>query len=601
MGEATKTAVLKVEKFFQEAEKEIRKIYRSDDPEHYLNFLKYYTDHFPTPAEFIYKDLFDKDPELSGRYQNYTLTELKPGAEVSASVEKCREKHTKRVADYYAQKEAYDRDPQNTQRPNKPDINFTSYFYNGIIKKTLSEEGIVLPYWREKIAKQGYLLQLDSEEADTVRKILFHLAFALKWDVETLERAIKKVLLQPEFNPKDTEEVIFWYCLKHKISYADMCIRYLHYSDTPEFYERYCQDVDVAPDESENTLYMKDALQEIEKHEQENGRDKEMFFRHLWFLKHRNLDSARKTPGKVYWDRFYLFPQAVWMGTGDHEKVSVTAEDLRRIELIRKEHILPEGICLNTMDEILCAAVDAKKKKNIEKSYASAGTEVREGIAAFLGCEADEVPEKLQFLEVKAPYFYKWIKEKLITDIMNGANLIGGHGEASLMELKERMTEDPLEDEQDLSDRKKKRDLSNSVYMKILPLILEKSRKNAYAACTQDLLPKEILVKLFGKLEFTKDMVDKRKRGNVPLTRTEVIATGFISFAYNVFAVNPDIKIPAEVLRRTYISHMKPILTECGFRDIYLLSPFDLFTLMCLMHEDPLAYFLASWEAAGNA
>ena len=594
MGDATQTAVLKVEKFFQESEKEIRRVYKSDDPMHYLNFLKYYIEHFPTPAEFIYKDLFDKDPELSGRYQDYTLTELKPDAELSARVEKCREKHTKRVADYYSQKEAYDRDPESTQRPNKPDFNFTSYFYNGIIKKALSKEEIVLPYWREKIAKQGYLFQLDSAEAATVRKIMFHLAFALKWDVETLELALKKVLLQLEINPKDPEEVIFRYCLKHKISYADMCVKYLYYSDTDVFYTQYQQPDDYAPDESENTLYMKESLEKVIE------LDRDAFFRHIWVLKHRNMTPVRKTPGRVYWDRFYLFPQSVWMGTGDNAKTSVTPEDLCRMELIDPNDTIPEGTSLNTMDDILSAVFDLKKRKSIASSYTSSKPEIQSAIAGFLGCDPEEVPEKLQFLEVKAPYFYKWIKEKLITDIMNGTDITSGYGAESLSELKESIAENPV-GEKNPPAQKEKRDLSDSMYLKILPLILEKSCKNAYASCTQDLLPPPILAKLFGKLKFTRDMVADRKRGDVPLTRTEVIATGFISFAYNIFAVNPDIKIPAEVLRRTYISHMKPILTECGFRDIHLPSPFDLFTLMCLMHEDPLAYFLASWEAAGNA
>jgi len=196
MGETTRTVILKVERFFQEAEKEIRKVYKSGDPMHYLSFLEYYIKHFPTPADFIYKGLYDKDSELSGRYQDYTLSKLKPGAEASVHVEKCREKHTKRVADYYAQKEADDRDPENTKRPNKPDFNFTSYFYNGIIKKKLSKEEMVLPDWHEKIAKQGYLFQLDSTEAATVRKIMFHLAFALEWDLDTLENILKKCLLR---------------------------------------------------------------------------------------------------------------------------------------------------------------------------------------------------------------------------------------------------------------------------------------------------------------------------------------------------------------------------------------------------------------------
>lgn len=49
--------------------------------------------------------------------------------------------------------------------------------------------------------------------------------------------------------------------------------------------------------------------------------------------------------------------------------------------------------------------------------------------------------------------------------------------------------------------------------------------------------------------------------------------------------------------RKAYFVYEASIcLDECGFGDVYLLNPYELFLVSCLLQKDPLEYFLAVWK-----
>lgn len=49
--------------------------------------------------------------------------------------------------------------------------------------------------------------------------------------------------------------------------------------------------------------------------------------------------------------------------------------------------------------------------------------------------------------------------------------------------------------------------------------------------------------------------------------------------------------------RRAYFEYEASVcLDECGFGDVYLLNPYELFLVSCLLQKDPLEYFLAVWK-----
>lgn len=49
--------------------------------------------------------------------------------------------------------------------------------------------------------------------------------------------------------------------------------------------------------------------------------------------------------------------------------------------------------------------------------------------------------------------------------------------------------------------------------------------------------------------------------------------------------------------RRSYFEYEANYnLKRCGFGELYLLNPFELFLVSCLLQEKPMEYFLAAWK-----
>ncbi len=565
MSNTTQWLTMKVDAFFRETDNEMERIYAEKNPQRLLNFIADYVEQFPTPARYIYEKIFEKHKDLHEHYTDYTLTALKPEAEATKWVEKCRKDHAQKEAEYpqkletyRIQKEAYEKDPANyPNKPKMPDKIWPFYieFYNNrIIAKALKEKGITLRTdWKGVIAEQGYLFMQgawkgneigetdgaekgepfvpDTRKANAVRSLMFDLAFALDWDEEVLRNMLRKLLLQADFNPKDPTEAVYWYCLANKISYSRMRSEYLDYIESDDFKEAYALGVPRNSGINRDTVSFETKLKGIIR------KEKEELFCYLWVLKYTNICMTRKTPAEIYWENFRCFPKEVWTGTGGDAQETVTDADLRQLELLEPGESVEAGTDLASLEAI----IDAIVRLNPEKPRKGSD----DGNIDYLFAPSKQNQED---------------------------------GEAQKVFL-----------------------YSEEEYQKILSLILEKSRKNYYADNKEQLMSPDKLKTVFGNLDYVESKVKNRKSGKAALSRTDVIATKFISFFSDLFELYPDLDKKKRDRWSIFRELVNDDLEACGLYKFYPRSPFELFIILCFWQQDPFAYFMASWEASKRA
>ena len=112
--------------------------------------------------------------------------------------------------------------------------------------------------WRTKLhSKKGYDFFGNNSLVSSLRNVVFHMAFQLKLDPDTVSRILTKCLLQPDFNVKDHREVIYLWCLHRGIGYEDMIRDYFIPYRSPEF-ARYYHDLKF----NDESFYKTDILYE---------------------------------------------------------------------------------------------------------------------------------------------------------------------------------------------------------------------------------------------------------------------------------------------------------------------------------------------------
>ena len=499
---------------------------------HSLDFYEFYYRKI-----YVFRFLFRQHPQLCSRYTDFSLEHLKEGMTGWEEAEE--------------QKKAYKKEYEKNPSPTKPFwLYFCEKYYRSLEDRLPAREAAcqrLLEFardWRYKLRKQGFLFLHNTKESASVRNIAFHLAFALELDVSTLRQILKKGLLQTDFNPKDLRETVCWYCLEHKTGYSDMVCRYLQYMETEEF-SRESRPLELLDIKNPDTVYWETRLQRIV------GKDENAFLQHLWLLKYARTEVPRKTPKDIFWENFCCFPGAVWTGKNTAAQKTVTPQIIYR-ELLENSSYYRWGSEAEWM-----AFAEGKDLNSLENMFRV--------LVAYDTC-----------MEAKDPTPAEEKKErKERTDILESdyINALIRSGvvekpDSSLLRMEE--------------------------YQILLPLILTVSRQNYAAENTMQLLPRETLKKLFGDLDYTNSSVESRRLGNVPVSRTEIIATKFISFFGDAGSEESGTR---SSFLEAFDDAVSDDLEVCGLNGFYLRSPFELFMAMCFLHQDPLAYFMASWEA----
>ena len=136
--------------------------------------------------------------------------------------------------------------------------------------------------------------------------------------------------------------------------------------------------------------------------------------------------------------------------------------------------------------------------------------------------------------------------------------------------------------------------LTEEEYAARFPHVWQSLRRGCHEKNGDPLMERETLKVLFSGIDYSKRGIENRKWGMVDMSRTEIIATQFIASC----ARSPARNIPRSILRRDFLEEVNEDLVNSGLRKLYLRSPFELFVILCFLHEDPFCYFMASWEEA---
>ena len=137
-------------------------------------------------------------------------------------------------------------------------------------------------------------------------------------------------------------------------------------------------------------------------------------------------------------------------------------------------------------------------------------------------------------------------------------------------------------------------ELTEEEYAQRFPSVWQSLRQSCHRKNTDPLLDREMLRSIFSGIDYSKRGIENRKWGVVDMSRTEIIATQFIAHC----ARCPDGNVPRSTLRRDFQDEVNEDLVNSGLRKLYLRSPFELFVILCFLHEDPFSYFMASWMEA---
>jgi len=137
--------------------------------------------------------------------------------------------------------------------------------------------------------------------------------------------------------------------------------------------------------------------------------------------------------------------------------------------------------------------------------------------------------------------------------------------------------------------------------------VLNQLRKNSLKKNEETLLPEEILIEVFKNLSFTKKSMNNRFYNTTPVGRMELLTAEFIVYMVGIlddekeqqrFETGND-SVTFTNRQASWIDFSEiatNTLKDVGMQGFYVRNLYDLFLVYCILHKDPFAYFMASWE-----
>ncbi len=98
--------------------------------------------------------------------------------------------------------------------------------------------------------------------------------------------------------------------------------------------------------------------------------------------------------------------------------------------------------------------------------------------------------------------------------------------------------------------------------------------------------------------KFTKKFLYERIGENrtVDVSREDILMIVFMYCTMAMGYKETEEKFDYEERKSYFVNQANLNLRKCGFGDLYLLNPFELFLVSCLLQPKPLQYFLAAWK-----
>ena len=450
----------------------------------------------------------------------------------------------------------------------------TSNYYNGVIREAFRQNGFNVtlfsgeesenPEKENQKEVERIITHLKKSAICADRTVMFELAFGLNMDGEMVEEMLKKALMQQGINAKDYREVIYWWCLNNE--FQDFENPTNKCKKAKELIEAY-NDIDkleklasewqkrsfLKMNDNVNTVLLLEKLKKIK----EEGQ----LYYYLYTLKKADLKVKKSvTMVRAYRELIRDLPR---------EDVEYTNPKLRQY-----------------LSNIL----------EVEKDYID---ELMTLIASETGTVMDSSP---------AVYLKSNTMQKLKNDGINlTINQIERIQKLILDEEQDYAGHSSIDDENDLynficdeevdSVTESARKRIQSTMEKKLEIVKNEVSNGLYK---EDLLPKSVAEKLFADFDITERVLRTRLSLNekVRANRKDIIFLYFLDETVGLLEEELFEKQSREISVDDFIDEASVFLENRNLYPIYLRNPFDLFLIVCLLHDDPFKYFMANWALA---
>lgn len=431
--------------------------------------------------------------------------------------------------------------------------NISSTKYNKILEKAFNDNGFtteIFDYETEKIPTTDERIKIIKESLgkktiNVDRTIIFELAFGLNMTVDMLELLLTKVLLQSGINAKDYREVIYYWCLKNDFASLEKemnkCIKAKElldiYNDTEKLRNLAQNGRQIKVPTKTNNNYTLILLKELK-----SITDEDDLYSFLYELKQKEINTNISiTLMKNY------------------KKGLIDAPRLKEFDLVNFKTHLSEIFPNKTQKEIEFI-MDAVKKINYLFTNDSEKSETLESL------KQNNVFLTINELEQIQEYLLEDSKE------YNTNSHIQPRLRGNTYDTREYIIE-------------------NFDFQ--LALIKDKIFQGDY---TKKLLPEKYLKKIFSGFIISDKTLRNRlgKTANIKISRKELLYSYFIAYIGDEGIKAEDCEEEVDA----FTDYASAFLVENNMYQIYERSPYDLFLLLCMMHENPYNYFMASWAMA---
>lgn len=450
----------------------------------------------------------------------------------------------------------------------------TANYYNGVIREAFGKNGFNVALFS---GEEPENLEVENQkEVEIVikhlkkaaicadRTIMFELAFGLNMDGEMVEEMLKKALMQQGINAKDYREVIYWWCLNNEFqdfeNPTNKCKKAMElievYNDIDKL-EKFASEwqtrSSIKINDNVSTVLLSKEVKQIK----EEGQ----LYNYLYTLKKADLKVEK----------------------------SVTMVRTYR-ELIRDLPREDEEYTNPKLKQYLTNILD------VEKAYI-------DELITLIGSETGTVMDLNPAVYLKSNTMQKLKDDginltidqieriqKLVQDEEQG---YAGHGSTDDENDLYKFICD--EEVHSVTESARKR-IQNTMEKK-LDAIKNKVENGLYK---EELLSENVAKKIFADFIITEKGLRTRLSLNEKLqaSRKDILFSYFLGETVGLLEEEAFEEQSRECSVEDFIDEASVFLEKRNLHPIYLRNPFDLFLIVCLLHDDPFEYFMANWSLA---
>lgn len=450
----------------------------------------------------------------------------------------------------------------------------TANYYNGVIREAFSENKFDISLFLEvepekledenKKAVEAIIKHLKKPAICADRTVMYELAFGLNMDGEMVEEMLKKALMQQGINAKDYKEVIYWWCLNNEYfdienptskckKAKELIALYNDMEKLEELVSMHRIRSGIKINDNIGTVLLLEELKKIKEEWQ--------LINYLYTLKKADLKVGKSvTMVRAYRELIRDLPREDEEYT--NPKLRQYLYSILKVDKVYVDELITlisseMGILMDLNSAIYMNSKTMQKLKNDGINLSLDQIEriqkiIQDEEQVYAGHGASDDANDL----------YKLICEEDIESVPEGARI----RIQNTMERKRELVRNKVE---------------NGLYDDVL-------------------LSKDIAKKIFADFVITEKGLRTRLSlyEKVRVSRKDILFSYFLGETIGLPEEETFEEQSRECSVEDFIDSASVFLERRNLHSIYLRNPFDLFLVVCLMHDDPFEYFMANWALA---